>query len=201
MTFPVQFVDHKSSFNFPLGNEPTGKSDFSFIGDDTRNTVNHVDFTKYEEGIFVGYRWFETFGKEVSYPFGFGLSYTSFDYSKPTVTVAKDGTVTAKVIVTNTGKVAGKEAVGLYVSAPAGGLEKPAKELKAFAKTRLLAPGESQTLTFSVKAYDLASFNEQANRWETAAGTYTFGFGRNVRDIPVSFQAVIKNASTFAVSK
>jgi beta-glucosidase len=201
MTFPVQFVDHKSSFNFPLGNEPTGKSDFSFIGDDTRNTVNHVDFTKYDEGIFVGYRWFETFGKEVSYPFGFGLSYTTFDYSKPTVTVAKDGTVTAKVIVTNTGKVAGKEAVGLYVSAPAGGLEKPAKELKAFAKTRLLAPGESQTLTFSVNAYDLASFNEQANRWETAAGTYTFGFGRNVRDIPVSFQAVIKNAATFAVSK
>ena len=138
---------------------------------------------------------------DVQWPFGFGLSYTTFDYSKPTVTVAKDGTVTAKVIVTNTGKVAGKEAVGLYVSAPAGGLEKPAKELKAFAKTRLLAPGESQTLTFSVKAYDLASFNEQANRWETAAGTYTFGFGRNVRDIPVSFQAVIKNASTFAVSK
>ncbi|MBO7584077.1 MAG: fibronectin type III-like domain-contianing protein, partial [Bacteroidales bacterium] len=83
----------------------------------------------------------------------------------------------------------------------AGGLEKPAKELKAFAKTRLLAPGESQLLTFSVTSYDLASFNEAANRWETAAGTYTFGFGRNVSDIPVSFQAAIKNAASFAVSK
>ena len=200
MTFPVQFIDHKSSFNFPLGNEPTGKSDFSFIGDDTRNTVNHVDFTKYEEDIWVGYRWFDTYGKEVSYPFGFGLSYTSFEYSKPTVTVAKDGTVTANVLVTNTGKVAGKEAVGLYVSAPAGGLEKPAKELKAFAKTRLLAPGESQVLSFQVTPYDLASFNEAANRWETAAGTYTFCFGRNVSDIPVSFKAVIKQARTFSVN-
>jgi beta-glucosidase len=201
MTFPVQFTDHKSSFNFPLGNEPSGTSAFSFMGDNTRTEVNHVDYTKYEEDIWVGYRYFDTFGKEVSYPFGFGLSYTTFDYSKPTVTVTKDGTVTAKVIVTNTGKVAGKEAVGLYVSAPAGGLEKPAKELKAFAKTKLLAPGESQVLSFSVDEYGLASFNEQANRWETAAGTYTFGFGRNVSDIPVSFKAVVKNSKTFSVSE
>ena len=154
---------------------------------------------KYEEDIWVGYRYFDTFGKEVSYPFGFGLSYTSFEYSKPTVTVAKDGTVTANVLVTNSGKVAGKEAVGLYVSAPAGGLEKPAKELKAFAKTRLLAPGESQVLSFKVTPYELASFNEAANRWEAAAGTYTFGFGRNVSDIPVQFKATVKAAQTFSV--
>ena len=203
MTFPVQFTDHRSSFNFPLGNEPRGGNDFAaMIGmGGGRQPVNHVDYTKYEEDIWVGYRYFDTFGKEVSYPFGFGLSYTTFDYSKPTVTVAKDGSIIAKVIVTNTGKVAGKEAVGLYVSAPAGGLEKPAKELKAFAKTKLLAPGESQILSFSVDAYGLASFNEQANRWETAAGTYTFGFGRNVSDIPVTFKAAIKNAQTFSVSE
>jgi beta-glucosidase len=203
MTFPVQFTDHKSSFNFPLGNEPKGGNDFAAMlgmGGEAQ-LVNHVDYTKYEEDIWVGYRYFDTFGKEVSYPFGFGLSYTTFDYSKPTVTATKDGSIIAKVIVTNTGKVAGKEAVGLYVSAPAGGLEKPAKELKAFAKTKLLAPGESQVLTFNVDEYGLASFNEQANRWETAAGTYTFGFGRNVSDIPVSFRAVVKNAKTFSVSE
>ncbi|MBR4771460.1 MAG: glycoside hydrolase family 3 C-terminal domain-containing protein [Bacteroidales bacterium] len=199
MTFPVQFTDHRSSYNFPLGNEPSGTSAFSFMGDNTRTTVNHVDYTKYEEDIWVGYRYFDTFGKEVSYPFGFGLSYTSFEYSKPTVTVAKDGTVTANVLVTNSGKIAGKEAVGLYVSAPAGGLEKPAKELKAFAKTRLLAPGESQVLSFKVTPYELASFNEAANRWEAAAGTYTFGFGRNVSDIPVQFKATVKAAQTFSV--
>ena len=201
MTFPVQFTDHKSSYNFPLGNEPSGTSAFSFMGDNTRTSVNHVDYTKYEEDIWVGYRYFDTFGKEVSYPFGFGLSYTSFDYSKPTVTVAKDGSITANVLVTNSGKVAGKEAVGLYVSAPAGGLEKPAKELKAFAKTRLLAPGESQVLSFKVTPYELASFNEAANRWETAAGTYTFCFGRNVNDIPVQFKATVKAAQSFSVSE
>lgn len=201
MTFPVQFTDHKSSFNFPLGNEPSGTSALSFLGDNSKKDVNHVDYTNYEEDIWVGYRYFDTFGKEVSYPFGFGLSYTSFEYSKPTVTVAKDGGVIANVLVTNTGKVAGKEAVGLYVSAPAGGLEKPARELKAFGKTRLLAPGESQVLSFKVSAYDLASFNEAANRWETAAGTYTFGFGRNVSDIPVSFKANVKAAQSFEVTQ
>ena len=97
--------------------------------------------------------------------------------------------------------MAGKEAVGLYVSAPAGGLEKPAKELKAFAKTRLLAPGESQVLSFKVTPYELASFNEAANRWETAAGTYTFCFGRNVNDIPVQFKATVKAAQSFSVSE
>jgi len=201
MTFPLQFTDHKSSYNFPLGNEPSGASAFSFMGDNTRSSVNHVDYTEYEEGIWVGYRWFDSFGKAVSYPFGFGLSYTSFDYGKPVVKVDKDGNVTASVTVTNTGKVAGKEAVGLYVSAPAGGLEKPARELKAFAKTGLLAPGESQTLYFSVDAYGLASFNEEVNRWETAAGAYSFGFGRSVADIPVSSKAVIKKALSFSVSE
>ena len=88
---------------------------------------------------------------EVSYPFGFGLSYTSFAYSKPVVKAEKDG-FTATVTVTNTGAKAGKEVVELYVSAPNGGLEKPARELKAFGKTRELKPGESQTLTMKVSA-------------------------------------------------
>ena len=79
---------------------------------------------------------------------------------------------TATITVKNTGSVAGKEAVQLYVAAPAGGLEKPAFELKGFAKTKTLAPGEAQTLTINVDKYTLASFNEAASAWETAAGTY-----------------------------
>jgi beta-glucosidase len=78
--------------------------------------------------------------------------------------------------------VAGKEAVQLYVSAPAGGLKKPAQELKSFAKTKTLAPGESQVLTFNVTAYDLASYNEATQAWETAAGKYTVHFSANVED-------------------
>lgn len=79
--------------------------------------------------------------------------------------------------------MAGKEAVQLYVSAPAGGLDKPACELRSFGKTRLLQPGESETLTFKVGAYDLASYNPQSHRWETAEGEYVLHFAANVEDV------------------
>ena len=185
MTFPVNYFDIPSSFNFPYaytgGNSMNPLA--SIMGGNQRRLTKDVDYTNYEEGIWVGYRSFATAGKEVSYPFGYGLSYTTFAYSKPAVKVAKDGTVTASITVTNTGKVAGKEAVQLYIAAPAGGLEKPACELKAFAKTKLLAPGASETLTMTVDCYALASFNEAASAWQTAAGDYKVFFGASVADI------------------
>ncbi|MBP5634948.1 MAG: glycoside hydrolase family 3 C-terminal domain-containing protein [Bacteroidales bacterium] len=185
MTFPVNYFDIPSSFNFPYaytgGNSMNPLA--SIMGGNQRRLTKDVDYTNYEEGIWVGYRYFATAGKEVSYPFGYGLSYTTFAYSKPAVKVAKDGTVTASITVTNTGKVAGKEAVQLYIAAPAGGLEKPACELKAFAKTKLLAPGASETLTMTVDCYALASFNEAASAWQTAAGDYKVFFGASVADI------------------
>lgn len=173
MTFPVSALDHPSSANFP--NCPqNGKSE--------EGLKKNYDYTEYTEGIWVGYRHFNTRGVEVSYPFGYGLSYTTFEYSRPVVKASAGG-FTASVTVTNTGSVAGKEVVEVYVSAPSGGLEKPSRELKAFGKTNLLAPGESQTLTFTVPAYELASFNEAASRWETASGAYTVHFGASVEDI------------------
>ena len=185
MTFPVNYFDIPSSFNFPYaytgGNSMNPLA--SIMGGNQRRLTKDVDYTNYEEGIWVGYRYFATAGKEVSYPFGYGLSYTTFAYSKPAVKVAKDGTVTASITVTNTGKVAGTEAVQLYIAAPAGGLEKPACELKAFAKTKLLAPGASETLTMTVDCYALASFNEAASAWQTAAGDYKVFFGASVADI------------------
>ena len=140
------------------------------------------DYTKHTEGINVGYRYFTTTQKPVSYPFGFGLSYTTFTYSKPVVRATKDG-LTASVTITNTGKREGKEVVELYVSAPAGGLDKPARELKAFAKTRELQPNQSETLTMNLSLYDLASYNEATQAWETAPGKYTISFGASVDDI------------------
>ena len=173
MTFPINYMDSPSSKNFPYTWDMTKGR---------RGDRKNVDFTDYAEDIWVGYRYFQTKDMEVSYPFGYGLSYTTFAYSKPTIKANADG-FTATITVKNTGKVAGREVVELYVSAPSGGLEKPIRELKAFAKTKLLAPGESETLTMKVSAYEMASFNEATSSWETAAGTYQVLFGASVEDI------------------
>ena len=195
MTFPLAYMDHPSSMNFPTGYERSGNSWWG-----PKEPVKNVDFTDYAEGIWVGYRWFTTEGKNVSYPFGYGLSYTTFEYSKPSVKADKDGNLTATVTVTNTGSVAGKEVVEVYVAAPAGGLEKPARELKAFDKTDLLQPGASQTLTFRITPYELASFNIDANQWETASGNYTLYFSKNANDTATSASVNVRKASTFAVT-
>ena len=199
MTFPVAYMDHPSSYNFPTGleNQRSG----SRRGSGTAEAVKNWDYTDYAESIWVGYRWFTTQDKAVSYPFGYGLSYTSFEYSRPVVRADRDGNITASVTVTNTGKVAGKEVVEVYVSAPAGGLEKPVRELKAFDKTKLLAPGESETLTFSITPYELASFNIDANEWQTAAGVYTVYFAKNADDTATSAKVNVKKAGTFEVTE
>ena len=172
MTFPVNYMDVPSAKNFPYRWDMSGRN----------GERKNVDFTDYEEDIWVGYRYYQTRNVEVSYPFGYGLSYTTFEYGKPKVKTDKEG-ITASVTVTNTGKVAGRELVELYVSAPSGGLEKPSRELKAFDKTKELAPGESETLTMRVTRYELASFNEATASWETASGTYKVLFGASVADI------------------
>lgn len=191
MTFPNTLIDLPSSFNFPnIATQQAGNARGGQRAGGQRNT----DYTIHAEGIDVGYRWFNTQHLSVSYPFGFGLSYTTFAYSRPQVKATKDG-FEAAVTVTNTGKVAGKEAVQLYVNAPSGGLEKPERELKSFAKTRSLRPGESQTLTFPVSIYDLASYNEATQSWETAAGTYTLYFSANVEDPRCTATYRLKKAS------
>lgn len=183
MTFPLSYLDIPSSANFPYNGQVQQQQGRGFGG---RNIGNKdIDYTNYAEGIWVGYRYFNTAGVEVSYPFGYGLSYTTFSYSKPTVK-AKNGGFEATITVKNTGKVAGKEIVQIYVSAPDGGLVKPSEELKAFGKTKLLQPGESQTLTFSADAYTLASFNEEASEWQTAAGKYTVKFAASATDVRAS---------------
>ena len=119
-------------------------------------------------------------------------------YSKPVVKATADG-FEASVTVTNQGKVAGKEVVEVYVHAPEGGLEKPARELKGFAKTKKLAPGESQTVTVKVSAYELASFNEAASAWEAAAGNYQVMFGASVNDIRAEAPFKMKKAESWPV--
>lgn len=110
----------------------------------------------------VGYRYYDTQNKSVSYPFGFGLSYTTFKYANPNVSLEGD-TLMVQVDVCNSGKVAGKEVVQVYVSTPGKDMEKPAKELKGFAKTSILQGGETKTVTINIPVKSLASFDETTN--------------------------------------
>lgn len=187
MTFPLALEDHYSNLNFPLDMEVNVNAflDRDNVGGDKKN----FDYTDYEEDIYVGYRYFDTFGKDVSYPFGYGLSYTTFEYGEPTLSYS-DGLYTVKVPVKNTGEKAGKEVVQLYVSAPdAKSANKPDKELKAFAKTGLLQPGETEILTLIVPRRSLASFNEEEVAWIVTPGEYQFQIGASSRDIKSSLNA------------
>ena len=186
MTWPIAATDHPSTANFPQ--EYDAYTFRELIG--WGATIKGRDFTNHDEDIYVGYRYFDTFGKPVAYPFGYGLSYTTFQFSQPKVKVSGN-MVTAQVTVKNTGAVSGKEVAQVYVAAPKGSLEKPAHELKAFAKTRELQPGESQTLTMQIPVRDLASFDEAGSQWLTEAGTYTFNIGSSSRDIKCSATAKI----------
>lgn len=118
----------------------------------------------------------------MAYPFGYGLSYTTFEFGKPSVK-AKGNNIEVSVTIKNTGKVAGKEVAEVYVTAPKGAYEKPAKELKTFGKTKLLKPGESQTLKMTLEKRDLASFDEANSQWKVDAGNYLFKIGSDVENI------------------
>jgi beta-glucosidase len=187
MTWPLAATDHPSTKGYP------GTMDF-YTYEVTRGYVGQVagyDYTNHDEDIYVGYRFFDTFNREVAYPFGFGLSYTTFEFSKPVVK-ANGNSVAVTITVKNTGAVSGKEVAQVYVQAPKGKLEKPAQELKAFVKTRELQPGESQTLTMTIPVRDLASFDEAGSQWLTEAGNYTFRIGNSSRNLPLSASLTLK---------
>ena len=137
----------------------------------------------YKEDVFVGYRGFEKYKTKPLFPFGFGLSYTTFAYDG--IKASREGSsIFVNITVRNTGNMTGKETVQVYVSAPKNKqIEKPAKELKAFAKTRQLKPGEAQDLRIEIDIDDLASWNEGSHEWQTDSGTYTILLGASSSDI------------------
>ncbi len=192
MTWPVKFSDAYSSKNFPV--DQTARVDFMNTGE--RGNVKNVDFTDYEEDIYVGYRYFDSFDVPVSYPFGYGLSYTTFEYSDAKI-AEKGDSYEVSVTIKNTGEREGKEVVELYISAPDNkAANKPSKELKAFAKTKALKAGESETVTMTVKAADLASFDEAASAWVVAEGEYQFLVGASSQDIKATLTANAKAQQT-----
>ena len=176
MTFPMKYEETPSAKNW--------------IGTPAENPTN----VTYEEGIYVGYRYFNTFNLKPSYEFGYGLSYTNFDYSDIKLSGKTfDNKLTATVTIKNTGKTAGKEVVQLYLSAPSKNTDKPSSELKAFAKTKVLQPGESQTITLTLNPKDLASFVTPKNAWIAEAGSYKVFIGTSSLNI--------KKEASFTLSK
>ncbi len=160
-TFAVDYFDYPSAKNFINFGETEklpGEKDYGV----------HL---YYEEDIYVGYRYFATFDKQVAYSFGHGLSYTDFEITYGDAVWDGD-TVSMTATVKNVGSASGKEVVQLYIGAPDGSLEKPAKVLAAFEKTRLLNPGESQTLTLTANTIDFASFDETQSAYVLERGEY-----------------------------
>lgn len=177
-TIAYNLEDHPSNMNF--GNyQYTGVSGIPSY------------FVNYCEGIYVGYRYFETFAPEkVMYPFGYGLSYTDFTWDVKSFN-ADEENVTVEVEVTNTGNVAGKDVVQIYFSAPyyMGGIEKSAIELAAYDKTELLQPGESETLTISYATEDMASYDSKTEEaWVLEAGEYNIYVARDVRTFEKTYK-------------
>jgi len=177
-TFPISYSDVPSAKTFP-GRELSGVTLML-----TNPFGNKPAEAVYDEGIFVGYRYYNSFGIKPAYDFGYGLSYTTFSYGPLKVSSNKfNDKVTVSISVQNTGKVPGKEVVQLYVSAPQQKLMKPASELKAFAKTRLLKPAETQTVSWVITARELASFDTANSSWIAEGGTYTLNIATSPSDV------------------
>lgn len=179
MTFPMDYNNDPTAANFPgvPANDP--KEVF------------------YKEGVYVGYRYFNTFNVKPSYEFGFGESYTTFEYSDLKLSKTNfEDKIEISVKVKNTGKVAGKEVVQVYVSAPAKMVDKPSEELRSFGKTKVLKSGESETLKFTLKAKDLASFIDAKSAWVAEKGTYTVRVGASSLNILLTEEFTLTNDIT-----
>lgn len=192
MTFPVNLIDHASSFNFPMDGEPLDvKSLFiKNIDKPINKQEKNKDFTLYDEGIYVGYRHFDKANIDVSYPFGFGLSYTNFKYSDLQVTKTNDK-IDLSVEIENTGSLKGKEIVQIYLSKTDSEIDRPTNELKAFLKTPNLEKGESIRLKFSIPISYLSYWSEDEKGWKVEPGNYLLKVGASSRDIRLTYKTNI----------
>jgi beta-glucosidase len=192
MTFPVNLIDHASSFNFPMDGEPLDvKSLFiKNIDKPINKQEKNKDFTLYDEGIYVGYRHFDKANIDVSYPFGFGLSYTNFKYSDLQVTKTNDK-IDLSVEIENTGSLKGKEIVQIYLSKTDSEIDRPPNELKAFLKTPNLEKGESIRLKFSIPISYLSYWSEDEKGWKVEPGNYLLKVGASSRDIRLIYKTNI----------
>lgn len=193
-SFPVNLRDVSSFNNFPgtITDPNAPKSQNPLAGIPSEEI--------YQEGIYVGYRYYDTFDVPTSFPFGFGLSYTDFEYTD--LKVSQNGEeISVTFQIKNSGKTAGKEVVQLYVSAPKGQLEKPTKELKGFAKTKLLQPGESTTVSLTISATDLGSYDTSKSAWARDAGDYQLLIGSDSKTIRLQKSISLNSKIIFKTKK
>lgn len=186
MTFPINLGDHAAHANFPKGGGTMNF--FSMLNNKKERPeaeqVRNEDYTHYEEGIYVGYRHFDKQNMDVSYPFGYGLSYTDFRFNDMEVRV-DSGNINIRVFVQNIGNQAGKEVVQIYVAKPGTSIDRPVQELKAFAKTSKLLPKEITEVTFQIPIEELSYWDEDKSTWNLEKGTYTIKAGTSSRDSKV----------------
>lgn len=188
MTFPVDLSDHAADANFPKNPEQitiqTLMQNMMFPPEETPEDemVRDEDYTVYDEGIYVGYRHFDKQNIAVSYPFGYGLSYTQFEYGEAQSNLAND-TIYTSISIKNTGQVAGKEVVQVYTEKVDSQIDRPVQELKAFAKTGLLQPGDSTVVAMQIPVRELQYWDEQKAAWMLEKGGYNLNIGASSRDI------------------
>ena len=171
-TWPWRFSDNPVSKNFPQ--RPV---DAPYMHEDAIGVRVY-----YEEDIYMGYRWFDSYGAPVAFPFGHGLSYTTFELV-PAGLEREGDAVRVRLSVRNTGRRAGKAVAQLYVAPPRGKIEKPDHVLVGFEKTSLLAPGDVQTLEIAMRLEDAASFDEERSAWVLEAGEYGLFVGQSLGDL------------------
>ncbi len=164
-TVPVRLQDTPAYANFPGEN-------------------SHV---RYGEGLYVGYRWYDSRDMDVTYPFGHGLSYTTFEYSGLALAAEAAG-ITVRLVVTNTGSRAGREVVQVYTALPGSAVSRPVRELKGVAVTAQLEPGASEEVSLLLRRDDLAYWETRVDRWIVEGGTYQVWAGASSRDLRVSGQ-------------
>jgi beta-glucosidase len=195
MTFPNDINDHKSSLNFPMKGEQMSINDIIYgiqkkeKAEDEK--IKNKDYTLYEEGIYVGYRHFDKDKLDVSYPFGYGLSYTKFELNDLKAIRDKD-IINIEIKVSNIGTTPGKEVIQVYSSKPDSDVDRPIKELRAFIKTSLLNPGQSSRLKMQIPQSELSYWSENESQWVLENGIYYFNVGNSSRTLPLNIDVEIK---------
>lgn len=175
MSWPIRYEDVPSASCFPI-----------------KGSTSNIDSTRYEEGLFVGYRYYDTFNKKVSYPFGYGLSYTHFEFNDLNIAETGD-TIKLSCSIINSGSKAGKEVMQVYVASPGRDKVGPLKELKAFAKTRLLQPGESENITVLIPKSYLYQYEEKSAKWKLPEGIFHFFVNTSVNICCLERSIIIKS--------